>query len=109
MAIIRGNLDRRAGRRLRLVLAVLVAAAVVTPSPVHSEIRPLVPEMLANLASVNEIGAGVSVGDFERVKLSPSMRGPERCSISTSPASASMSGGARYSMPISASSSRPRE
>jgi len=46
----------------------LAAWTVAAPVPAAAELRPLVREMLENLASLDEIGAGVSVGDFERVE-----------------------------------------
>jgi len=60
------DIGRCVVRWLQLVGVVLALAAASTPA--HAEVRPLVREMLENLASLDEIGAGVSVGDFERVK-----------------------------------------
>ena len=62
---IRDDFGHRAVRWLRLICAVLAAAAAAAPA--QAELRPLVREMLENLASLDEIGAGVAVGDFERV------------------------------------------
>ena len=59
---------RRGRWRCAAVGAVLTVAFVLAPLSAHSEIRPLVREMLENLASLNEIGTGVAIGDFERVK-----------------------------------------
>ena len=63
-------LGRRALRRPRLLTALLAAATVAIPGPGRAEVRPLVREMLANLSSLNQIGEGVALDDFDLVKRS---------------------------------------
>lgn len=46
----------------------LAAAVLAIPWSVRSEVRPLVREMLANLASLNDLGASVALDDFESAK-----------------------------------------
>jgi cytochrome c556 len=48
--------------------ALFAVAALAIPSPARPEVRPLVREMLANLASLNAIGEGVALDDFDPVK-----------------------------------------
>jgi cytochrome c556 len=64
----RHDIGRRALRRPRVVAVMLAAAALAIPFPVRSEVRPLVREMLANLASLNDVGASVALDDFEGAK-----------------------------------------
>jgi cytochrome c556 len=60
--------DRRGACRPG-ILSVLLALVILTLSgPARSELRPLVREMLENLASLNQIGEAVALEDFERVK-----------------------------------------
>ena len=55
------------------LLAVLVGAVLTMfPGPVRSELRPLIRYMLENLGSVNDLGTGVSLGDFGSVKRAAS-------------------------------------
>jgi hypothetical protein len=75
--------DRRGACRPG-ILSVLLALVILTLSgPARSELRPLVREMLENLASLNQIGEAVALEDFERVKR-PS---PQRPTARTEPPS----------------------
>jgi cytochrome c556 len=60
--------DRRCGCRPG-ILSVLLALVILTLSgPARSQVRPLVREMVKNLASLNQIGEAMAMDDFERVK-----------------------------------------
>ena len=58
---------RRAGRS-RSLLILLTLTSLAVAGRASAELRPLVREMLENLASLNEIGEAVALEDFERVK-----------------------------------------
>lgn len=51
-----------------MLLVVLAMLVLAPPGPAGARLRPLVREMLQNLAWLNEIGTAVALEDFERVK-----------------------------------------
>lgn len=62
---------RRGARFRRLGAALAVAALLsVTPFSGHSELRPLVREMLEQLGAVQSIGQGLALEDFGRIRRS---------------------------------------
>ncbi len=50
-----------------LVVVVTVAAMMIGPRAALPELRPIIRDMLENLGEIDDIGAAVSVDDFERV------------------------------------------
>lgn len=50
-----------------LVVVVTVAAMIIGPRAALPELRPIIRDMLENLGEIDDIGAAVSVDDFERV------------------------------------------
>ena len=62
-----GFARRRMGAR-RVAIAVLLSAAILCPDRADSVLRPLVRDMLENLGSINSIGEGIALDDFERVE-----------------------------------------
>lgn len=56
--------------RLLATLALLCLLLIAVPRSALTELRPLVPEMLDNLSSINRIGEAVALEDFEQVEQS---------------------------------------
>ena len=62
------HLFRRSGICSRtLLVLVTVAALTITPRVALPELRPIIRDMFENLGEIDDIGAALSVDDFERV------------------------------------------
>lgn len=57
----------RGAFRARAVALAVLLAALGHAGPSHAQLRPLVREMLTNLALVNQVGEGVALEDYDRV------------------------------------------
>lgn len=63
------RVERRTSHRQHLLRGIaLTCSLLFVPLAALSQLRPLVPDMLANLSAINRIGAGAAIEDYEQVE-----------------------------------------